>query len=150
MDKNAAMNTGAAGRRTAQPLASGALSATRPAADRRNSENRLSAGTENETVTELLAAHTDGDRRSVLGLAWSVSKTKTPEELGAIIAELDAMGHISLAEAVLLGGRERSHGEAMLLALALMGLDLAAYAETVMRAAIPVTVTARTLQAGTA
>ncbi|MFF3649567.1 hypothetical protein ACFYXV_13030 [Streptomyces sp. NPDC002181] len=121
------------------PLASGACGqsgadpAQRPAADRRSSEN----GKAGETVRALYAAQSAGDRRGVIGIAWSASKTLTHEELSLAAADLYASGNAVLGEALLLGGRERGHEETMRLAITLIRADLTIQAELVLRAALP-------------
>ncbi|MEU2679129.1 hypothetical protein ABZ638_19810 [Streptomyces sp. NPDC007107] len=104
-----------------------------PAEDRRNAPNSAAA----QTIGALVAAEAAGERRTLLGIAWSASKAMAPSEISATVAELHDMGRADLAEAVLLGGRERVQAEAMHLALALMGRELTTYAELVMRAALP-------------
>ncbi|WP_405687615.1 hypothetical protein [Streptomyces sp. NBC_00057] len=84
-----------------------------------------------------MAAHDAGDRRSVLGISWSASKTMTADEISLTVNELHVTGRVDLAEAVLMGGRERTQEEAMRIALALIALGLTTYAELVMRVALP-------------
>ncbi|MFG2878316.1 hypothetical protein ACGFYU_25475 [Streptomyces sp. NPDC048337] len=111
----------------------GAVSAQRPAHDRRNSQN----GKAGETVGALLAAQSTGDRRGVIGIAWSASKALTDEELCDAAADLYASEHSSLGEVLLLGGRERGHEDTMRLAITLLRADLSDQAELVLRAALP-------------
>ncbi|MFD5870527.1 hypothetical protein [Streptomyces sp. NPDC060322] len=112
----------------------------RPAGDRRNALNSAAA----QTIGALVAAEAAGERRTLLSIAWSASKAMAPSEISATVAELHDMGRADLAEAVILGGRERVHTEAMHLALALMDRELTTYAELVMRAALPSTEAAGT------
>ncbi|MEU8843529.1 hypothetical protein AB0D97_31145 [Streptomyces roseus] len=112
---------------------SGADPAQRPARDRRSSEN----GKAVETVRALCAAQSAGDRRGVIGIAWSANKALTHEELSLAAADLYASGHSALGEALLLGGRERGHEETMRLAITLIRADLPIQAELVLRAALP-------------
>ncbi|MFI1647945.1 hypothetical protein ACH4XT_13525 [Streptomyces avidinii] len=112
---------------------SGALPALRPAPDRHNGAD----GIIGQTLEDLAHAQAAGNRRSVLGIAWSASKAMSAEELGATVAALDEAGSVDLAEAVLLGGRERTQSDAMRLALALIAAGQTRYAERVMRSALP-------------
>ncbi|WP_189998563.1 hypothetical protein [Streptomyces vinaceus] len=112
---------------------SGADPAQRPARDRRSSEN----GKAVETVRALCAAQSAGDRRGVIGIAWSANKALTHEELSLAAADLYTSGHSALGEALLLGGRERGHEETMRLAITLIRADLPIQAELVLRAALP-------------
>ncbi|MFJ4877899.1 hypothetical protein ACIP93_22165 [Streptomyces sp. NPDC088745] len=89
------------------------------------------------TVQELLAAEAAGEQRRMVGLIWSVSRTKAPEELSGVIARLHALRREDLAEEVLRGGRERSQADALRLSLALIRRGLTAHAELVMSAAVP-------------
>ncbi|MGW3657522.1 hypothetical protein ACWD6R_18310 [Streptomyces sp. NPDC005151] len=139
-DESAASNIS---RRTTSPDAgihdlactapSGTLAAPQQAGDRRNAANT----TVHQALGTLVAAHAAGNRRSVLGIAWSASKTMTADEISATVDELHATGSGDLAEAVLLGGRERTQEDAMRIALALIARGLTTYAELVMRAALP-------------
>ncbi|MFE2550713.1 hypothetical protein ACFXGI_19505 [Streptomyces sp. NPDC059355] len=104
-----------------------------PAHDRHSSENRRAG----ETVRALYAAQSAGDRRGVIGIAWSASKALTHGELSIAAAELYASGHSSLGEALLLGGRERGHEDTMRLAITLIRTGLTIQAELVLRAALP-------------
>ncbi|MCX5343364.1 hypothetical protein [Streptomyces atratus] len=120
-------------RELASDVPAGAGAAPRQAADRRSATN----GAVRQTLGALVAAHAAGDRRSVLGIAWSASKTMTADEISVTVNELHVTGRVDLAEAVLLGGRERTQEDAMRIALALMALGLTTYAEQVMRVALP-------------
>ncbi|MFE9723771.1 hypothetical protein ACFYQ5_09290 [Streptomyces sp. NPDC005794] len=115
------------------PAVPGRIRPALPARDRRNAPNSAAA----QTIGALVAAEAAGERRTLLGIAWSVSKAMAPGEISAIVAELHDMGRVDLAEAVILGGRERVQAEAIDLALTLMGRELTVYAELVMRAALP-------------
>ncbi|WLQ66216.1 hypothetical protein OG265_13425 [Streptomyces sp. NBC_01208] len=109
---------------------------TRPALsaqDRRNAPGSVAS----QTIDALIAAGAAGERRTLLGIAWSASKAMAPSEISATVAELHDMGREDLAETVILGGRERVQDESMRLALALIERELTAYAELVMRAALP-------------
>ncbi|WP_203186476.1 hypothetical protein [Streptomyces pratensis] len=128
-------NSASASRADDQMSASAALGGTTPAlsaGDRRNAPN-CAIG---QTIDALVAAEAAGERRTLLGIAWSASKAMVSSEISATVAELHDMGRADLAEAVILGGRERVQGEAIDLALALMGRDLTDYARMVMRAAL--------------
>lgn len=104
-----------------------------PAEDRRNASDSAAA----QTIGALVAADSAGERRTLLGIAWSASKAMAPSEISATVAELHDMDRADLAEAVILGGRERGQTDAMHLALALIGGGLTTYAELAMRAALP-------------
>ncbi|MFK0048108.1 hypothetical protein ACIQU4_29275 [Streptomyces sp. NPDC090741] len=104
-----------------------------PARDRRSSGN----GKVGETIRSLVAAQSAGDRRGVIGIAWSASKALTHEELCAGAADLYASGHSALGEALLLSGRERSHEDTMRLAITLIRAGLTSQAELVLGAALP-------------
>ncbi|WP_445269236.1 hypothetical protein [Streptomyces sp. DSM 41634] len=112
---------------------SGAVPAPRPAADLRN----VPSGIVGQTLEALNQAQAAGNRRGVLGISWSASKAMTTEELCATVSALDEGGSVDLAEAVLLGGRERSQADSMRLALALIAAGQTSYAELVMRSALP-------------
>ncbi|MEV7613463.1 hypothetical protein [Streptomyces sp. NPDC089799] len=112
---------------------SGTVPAHGPAQDRHNNES----GKVGETVGALRAAQAAGDRRAVIGIAWSASRTLTHGELCTAAAELYASGDAALGEALLLSGRERSQEESIRLAIALMSAGLTTQAELVMRAALP-------------
>ncbi|WP_374774175.1 hypothetical protein OG756_15370 [Streptomyces sp. NBC_01310] len=112
---------------------SGAVPAPRPAADRHN----VASSIIRQTLEALAHAQAAGNRRSVLGIAWSASKAMTAEELAATVTALDEAGSVDLAEAVLLGGRERTGADSMRLALALITAGRTEYAELVMRSALP-------------
>ncbi|WP_412077892.1 hypothetical protein ACLF6K_27300 [Streptomyces xanthophaeus] len=112
---------------------SGTVLAHGPAHDRRSSGN----GKVGETIGALLAAQSAGDRRGVIGIAWSASKALTDEELCTAAADLYASEHSALGEALLLGGRERGHEDTMRLAITLIRADLTGQAELVLRAALP-------------
>lgn len=117
----------------AQSDTSGIVSAQGPAHDRRSSANGMAEA----TVGALLAAQSTGDRRGVIGIAWSASKALTNEELSTAVADLYASEHSALGEALLLGGRERGHEDTMRLAITLLRADLTGQAELVLRAALP-------------
>lgn len=104
-----------------------------PARDRHNSGNRKVG----ETIRALVASQSAGDRRGVIGIAWSASKVLTHEELCAGAADLYASGYSALGEALLLSGRERSHEDTMRLAITLIRAGLASQAELVLGAALP-------------
>ncbi|MEV6578511.1 hypothetical protein AB0M92_10170 [Streptomyces sp. NPDC051582] len=112
---------------------SGADPARRPALDRHSREN----GKAGETARALRAAQSAGDRRGVIGIAWSASKSLTHGELSLAAADLYASGHSALGEALLLGGRERGHEETMRLAITLIRTGLSVQADLVLRAALP-------------
>ncbi|MFF4451095.1 hypothetical protein [Streptomyces goshikiensis] len=112
---------------------SGPVPAQGPARDRRSSVS----GKVGETVGALLAAQAAGNRRGVIGIAWSASKALTHGELSAAAADLYASQHSALGEALLLAGRERRHEDTMQLAITLIRADLTAQADLVLCAALP-------------
>ncbi|KJY45293.1 hypothetical protein VR46_15580 [Streptomyces sp. NRRL S-444] len=118
---------------SAQYASSGTVPAQRPAHDRHSGEE----GKVGETVRALITARSAGDRRGVIGIAWSASKALTYEDLCVAAADLYANGHSALGEALLLGGRERGHEDTMRLAITLIRAGLTAQAELVLRAALP-------------
>lgn len=90
-----------------------------------------------QTLDALAVHHHAGDRRAVLNIVLSVGKTLAPALIAEAVADLDATDRSDLAEAVVLGGRERAESDSMCLALALMERDLHHYAQLAMRAALP-------------
>ncbi|MFD5510545.1 hypothetical protein ACFWIB_22595 [Streptomyces sp. NPDC127051] len=118
---------------TAPSSPSNTAPAQGPARDRRSSGN----GKVRETISALVAAQSAGDRRGVIGVAWSASKALTHEELCAGAADLYASGYSALGEALLLSGRERSHEDTMRLAITLIRAGLTSQAELVLGAALP-------------
>ncbi|MCX5125977.1 hypothetical protein [Streptomyces sp. NBC_00347] len=112
---------------------SGTVPARGPAHDRHSSQN----GKVKETVHALLAAQAAGNRRGVIGIAWSASKALTHGELSVAAADLYASAHSTLGEALLLGGRERAHEDTMRLAVTLIRSGLTAQADLVLSAALP-------------
>lgn len=111
----------------------GTLAAPLRAVDRRDAMN----GAAIQMLDALVAAHAAGDRRTVLGIAWSTSKTMSMDEICTTVCELHARGHADLVEAVLMGGRERSQEDAIRISLALIARGLTMYAELVMSVALP-------------
>ncbi|MGW1771589.1 hypothetical protein [Streptomyces sp. NPDC002104] len=111
----------------------GTVPARGPAHDRHNSQN----GKVKETVRALLAAEAAGNRRGVIGIAWSASKALTHGELSVAAADLYASAHSTLGEALLLGGRERAHEDTMRLAVTLIRSGLTGQADLVLSAALP-------------
>ncbi|MFF3858507.1 hypothetical protein [Streptomyces sp. NPDC002209] len=112
---------------------SGTIPAAGPAHDRHSGDEEKTG----ETVRALITAQSAGDRRGVIGIAWSASKALTHEELCTAAADLYASGHPGLGEALLLGGRERGHEDTMRLAITLIRAGLTDQAELVLRAALP-------------
>jgi hypothetical protein len=91
-----------------------------------------------QQALDLLAAQRlAGDRRGVLNTALSASRTMTPAHLAETVAELDSADQPDLAEAVVLADRGRDQASALRIALSLLDLGLDRYAQSVMRAALP-------------
>ncbi|GAA1179788.1 hypothetical protein F4556_004778 [Kitasatospora gansuensis] len=117
----------------AAPSVSTASTGAGPAQDRQGAAD----ASIRQVLADLGTAHAAGDRRSVITIAWSANKTLTPGEIGTVVTTLHADGDADLAEAVLLGGRDRSTADTMRLALALIDQGLAPAAEQLMQAVLP-------------